>query len=104
MTRKRMSENNTQRQSAVNLNTILLFVLLGVFGWLCHTAFVTSNSVIRLETTIQNFPSRMEVDTRMHELNAALLTVRARIAEVETQLIQLRRERPSTTTPPRTIK
>lgn len=89
-----MSDNSTYRQSSVNLNTILLFVLLGVFGWLCHTTIVTSNSVIRLEAILGNFPSRMEFETKINE-------IRTRLNELDTTLLQLKRERstiPKTTT------
>ena len=78
-----MSEHTTQRQSAVNLNTILLAVLLGVFGWLCKTSLETSNAVIRLETLIQNYPSRMEVETKLNEVNASLALVRTRLSEID---------------------
>lgn len=86
-----MSEHT--KQSAINLNTILLFVLLGVFGWLCHTTFVTSNAVIRLETLMQNFPSRAEFETKLNDLNITLLNLRARLVEVDAALLNMKRER-----------
>lgn len=93
-----MSEGTTHRQTAVNFNTVLLFVLLGVFGWLCVTTLETSKAMIRMEAIVQNlpnnFPSRVELETKLNEVNAAIVSVRARVAEIE---MMFRRERPTTT-------
>lgn len=80
------------KQSAVNLNTILLCVLLGVFGWQLHTTFTTSNSVIRLEMAVQNFPSRVEFETKITELNLNILNLRTKLTEIDSTLLTLRRQ------------
>jgi hypothetical protein len=81
---------------AVNLNTFLLSVLLGVFAWLGKTTLATNDSVIRLEALIANVPTRLEVETKLNEVNATIANVRTRLAEVETKLMTMQSTRPTT--------
>jgi len=81
-----------QKTAVFNLNSIMLTVLLAVGGWIGVTVLKTSDAVIRLETLVLQFPSRIELETKLNEINAVMIRIQSRIQEQDAVLVLLKQQ------------
>lgn len=72
-----------------NFNTILLFVLLGVLGFVGFTSVEVSKDVAAIKASQV---SRSEIDTKMRDMDVKLEALRADYASLKVQLAALEAE------------
>lgn len=81
-----MANQDPQEPTRANFNTILLFVLLGVLGFIGFTSVEVSKDVAAIKASQI---SRSEIDTKMRDMEIKLEGVRADYAALKVQLASI---------------
>jgi hypothetical protein len=83
-----MNDENAEETNLTraNFNTILLFVLLGVLGFVGYTSVEVSKDVAAIKASQV---SRSEIDTKIRDMEVKLESVRADYATLKVQLASI---------------
>ena len=86
-----MNDDNSDETNLTraNFNTILLFVLLGVLGFIGFTSVEVGKDVAAIKASQV---SRSEIDTKFRDMDVKLESVRADYAALKVQLAALEAE------------